>query len=172
MLHLYIGDGKGKTTAAMGQAIRAAGAGQSVLIAQFLKDGSSSELRVLEKLDKIYIMSLSEKLGFTFKMDGNKFEDAKGKWEGYFESVCSKLSEADKFHMLVLDELLDAVNVGMIDEADAYRLIDCHINKVEIIITGRNPKAGFEKRADYITEMRKIRHPFDNGIVARKGIEY
>lgn len=163
MLHIYTGDGKGKTTAATGLLIRALGSGKKCGYCTFLKDGSSSELEVLKKLDKLIVFDSPEKMKFLWHMTEEEKEDLK---KFYCENM-KKILESD-LELLVLDEATDAVCAGILDEECIVELSQ----KAEVIVTGRGDCKKLFEIADYITEVKKIKHPFDKGVKARKGIEY
>ena len=166
MVHLYCGDGKGKTTAAMGLAMRYAGNGGKVLIFQFLKDNTSSERRSMSDIKNITLMEGMNDIKFVWNMTEEEKEDIKG----YYNSVIEKLSGTEGYGMVILDEAVAAVNTGLIDERRLIDIVECQPEK-EWVITGREPSERLMDMADYVTEMVKIRHPFDKGEKARKGIE-
>jgi len=171
LMHLYYGEGKGKTTAAVGLAIRAAGAGRQVLFAQFMKGGKTGELSVFKSLSNITVLRSEKDFPFYRKMT----EEEK--------------AEQTLIHNRMLDNILDRFqkrecDVIVLDEITypyAWKLIDCRKvrelllavrGRAEVICTGRNPDAFFLGQADYATEMKCIRHPYGKGIAAREGIEY
>ncbi|MDO5396689.1 MAG: cob(I)yrinic acid a,c-diamide adenosyltransferase [bacterium] len=167
MIHLYYGDGKGKTTAALGLAMRCAGSGKKVLMFQFLKGKSSSECITADKIMDVINGRSNEK--FVFNMtDEEKTEAA----VFYTDKLREAEGKADKYDMIILDEAADAAEVGFISEAELINFIKRYGGKKEIVITGHNPSKSLINNSDYVTEMRKIKHPFDNGAAARKGIEY
>lgn len=167
MIHLYCGSGKGKTTAAMGLALRAAGRGKPVMIAQFLKGEDSGERRILERLPQVNLLPLPETIQFTFAMSEEEKEKEKVRYQCMLKEIAYA---AQVCELLILDEVCAAVNTGMISLQAILQLLDgltC-----EIVMTGREPAQELEQRADYITCMEKVRHPYDEGICAREGIEY
>ena len=171
MIHIYYGDGKGKTTAAVGLAVRAAGSGLRVLFVQFLKTDSSGERSVLGKLDNVTLTNCPLNLKFTFDMTDAEKHQTAVLYRSIFErSAATALS--DRYDMIVLDEIFDVINEGMLTEAQVYEFITNAPNSIEIVMTGRNPSQRFLAEADYITEMKKHKHPFDSGMTARKGIEF
>jgi len=170
MLQIYCGDGKGKTTAALGLAIRAAGAGLRVHIVQLLKGAPTSELAVLTNIPGITLARCDRDYGFSWKMTEREKSDITECHnhmlsEG-FELVCS--GESD---MLILDEFCAAYANGLLDRqaADEFLLKEEHA--AEIVLTGRDPDEKFLEKADYISEIECVRHPHQKGIAARKGIE-
>ena len=166
LVHLYCGDGKGKTTAAMGLALRALGQGMRVVVVQFLKNGTSGELEPLKKLGAA-VYSGQPGAKFTFQM--NAEEKAQATKENN-----ARLAEAlqQPCDLLILDEICAARNSGMVDEALAKQAVLERPQHREVVLTGRNPDAWMVEAADYITEMQPRRHPYEQGIPARKGIEF
>lgn len=166
LVHLYCGDGKGKTTAAMGLALRALGQGMQVVVVQFLKNGTSGELEPLKKLGAA-VYSGQPGAKFTFQM--NAEEKALATKENN-----ARLAEAlqQPCDLLILDEICAARNSGMVDEALAKQAVLERPQHREVVLTGRNPEAWMVEAADYITEMQPRRHPYEQGIPARKGIEF
>ena len=166
ILHIYHGNGKGKTTSAIGLSIRAVGAGLKVIFVQFLKDGNSSEINILEKMADIKILYCNICNKFTFQMNNAEKLIVTERHNFMINQAFS-----EKADMIILDEFLDAYNKNMIDKKISEKLILKNIEK-EIILTGRNPSELFLEKADYISEINSIRHPYEKGITARKGIEY
>ena len=166
LVHLYCGDGKGKTTAAMGLALRALGQGMRVVVVQFLKNGTSGELEPLKELGAA-VYSGQPGAKFTFQM--NAEEKAQATKENN-----ARLAEAlqQPCDLLILDEICAARNSGMVDEALAKQAVLERPQHREVVLTGRNPEAWIVEAADYITEMQPRRHPYEQGIPARKGSEF
>ncbi|MDR2068263.1 MAG: cob(I)yrinic acid a,c-diamide adenosyltransferase [Spirochaetaceae bacterium] len=169
LIHLYIGDGKGKTTASLGLSLRAAGRGKTVVFAQFLKTGATGELAPLEKLG-IRVIRSTVKLGFTHRMDDFARIRCGEEQRRILALVLEALSAA-ALDLLVLDEVLDAVNARMLDEGEFRSLVENKPPELELVLTGRQPPSWLIDRADYVSEVKKIKHPFDRGIGARIGIE-
>ena len=169
MLHIYCGDGKGKTTCAMGLAARAAGHGRRVVIAQFLKSGNSGERTVLAASEHITCLPVPETMKFVFAMDEGEKAETRAQMTGDFHRAAELARDAD---LLVLDELCSAISTGMVALEDVLSFLDSRPEGLEVVITGRDPAPELQERADYITEMRKIKHPFDRGVNAREGIEW
>lgn len=168
-VHVYCGDGKGKTTASVGLAVRAAGNGMKVLFCQCMKDGSSSEVEMLKKLGISY-RCCTERFGFFWNMTEEQKKAAACAYTGLFESVTKKAAE-EAYDLLVIDEFMSAYNHGLIDQKKAIDFLLHRPERLEVVLTGREPGEEILKLADYVTEMRKGKHPFDEGIPARKGIE-
>lgn len=169
LIHIYCGDGKGKTTAAVGLAVRAAGAGKKVVLTQFFKDGSSSEIKSLQRFENIQLMHCTTVQGFFRRMrDAEKARAGKD----YTELFQAVLSAAETADLLILDEIVSACNHGTVAEAAVTDFLRSKPEKLEVVLTGRNPSEALLSLADYVTEMRKSKHPYDRGITARKGIEF
>ena len=165
MVHLYHGEGKGKTTAAVGLSVRAAGAGLKVVFVQFIKAGYTSELANLETLG-ITVIRPSGKSKFASKMNDEELKDLKKVHDKNLEDAI--LLKPD---LLILDEACAAVRYGCVDEMIIKSAIEYGRDK-EVVLTGRNPAQWMLDGADYITEMKCIKHPLKNGVKARLGIEY
>lgn len=167
MLHLYCGNGKGKTTAAMGLALRAAGRGKRVVIAQFLKGADSGERFALAQLPQVTLLPVPDAVKFSFRMTE---EERRAEARRYQELLKQIRREAQGCFLLVLDEACAAINTGLLPLEDLLSCLDgldC-----EVVLTGRDPAPQLVDRADYITSMEAVRHPFEQGISAREGIEF
>lgn len=171
LVHLYCGEGKGKTTAAVGLCARAAGSGKRVLFVQFFKDGTSSENASLRLLPNVHTMHEPRYFGRVSNMSKEEFEECKRAYSALFEAAISRAA-AEEFDLLVLDEAVSSCNHGVIDEGALVRFLKGRPARLEVVLTGREPSAALVEVADYVTEMKKIKHPFDAGIVARRGIEF
>ena len=165
MLHLYWGNGKGKTTAAMGLALRALGHGRRVVIVQFLKDGTSGEIAPLRAAGAAVYACPNAK--FTWLMDE---ADKAAAREASARALGQALAEP--FDLLVLDEACAALKSGILDEALLRRAVAFAKNGREVVLTGRDPASWLQDAADYSTEMRAHRHPYADGVAAREGVEY
>jgi len=165
MLHLYWGNGKGKTTAAMGLALRALGHGQRVVIVQFLKDGTSGEIAPLRAAGATVYACPNAK--FTWLMDE---ADKAAAREASARALGQALAEP--FDLLVLDEACAALKSGILDEALLRRAVAFAKNGREVVLTGRDPAPWLQEAADYSTEMRAHKHPYADGVAAREGVEY
>lgn len=167
MLHIYHGDGKGKTTAAMGLALRMAGRGRRVVIAQFLKCGDSGERFVLERIPGVEVLPVPDFLPFAFQLTPQQRQEERLR----YERMLVQLSElAPQTDLLVLDEVCDAIDCGLVDLAQVLRLLD-HFSG-EVVLTGRKGQPELLARADYVTGMEKVKHPYDRGMRAREGVEW
>lgn len=170
-VHIYHGDGKGKTSAALGLAIRAAGRGHKVLLARFLKNEDSGELPVLRAIPGITVMPCEQSFGFIFRMTAEEKQEAAAFYHHHFLTAV-KRAQADDYEVLILDEIMAACSYEMIRETEILTFLGEKPAGLEVVMTGRNPSADLIRAADYVTEMKLIKHPFEKGIPAREGIEY
>lgn len=167
-IHIHTGDGKGKSTAAVGLCVRAAGAGLRVLFVQFMKSRESGELKPLESL------------GVTVfrKKKINKFVREMTAEE---KAVCREAQNANlayarrcapEHDLLVMDEVLGAVAMGMVEQADLLAFLESRPAGLEIVLTGRNASGPIRDIAEHISDFRAEKHPYRKGIGARKGVEF
>jgi len=170
LIHIYTGDGKGKTTAAVGLTIRYAGSGGKVLFSQFLKDNKSSELCILKKIDEVEVVLCNETFGFYSRMDEETKRKAKEVYSNYFRDIIDMVKKED-IQMLILDEIIGAYNNNLIEREFLLEFLRNKPDKLEVVMTGRNPQKELVELADYVSEIVKVKHPFDKGISARTGIE-
>lgn len=169
LIHIYCGDGKGKTTAATGLAVRAAGAGKQVLFTQFFKNGNSCEIRALKQLEQVRTLHCNTVPGRFKNMTAEQQEQAKA---DYSSLLLTSLSSAQEADLLVLDEVISACNHGIIEESVVLDFLRNKPEELEVVLTGRNPSTALLELADYVSEICKRKHPFDKGIRARRGIEF
>ncbi|HAA24971.1 MAG TPA: ATP:corrinoid adenosyltransferase [Ruminiclostridium sp.] len=173
MIHLYIGNGKGKTTAAVGLAIRALGAGLKVFFVQFLKNTITGEKNIMEKFSgSLYFYRPEQRhTMFLWKMTEKQLaetkEDIHAGWRHIREEILF-----GKWDVVVLDEVLDVISSSLLPEEDITDVLIKKPGKTEIICTGRDAPDSLRNLADYISLIEKVRHPFDKGVCARHGIEY
>lgn len=165
-VHLYWGEGKGKTTAAMGLALRALGQGLSVTVVQFLKSGESGELEPLRRLGAAVF---SGKAGTKFAAQMTPAERAAAKAR-HGENL--RLALERPCDLLILDEACAAWRLDMVDGALLRRAVLERPECREVVLTGREPADWMLAAADYSTEMRCYRHPFRQGLHARRGVEF
>jgi len=172
LIQVYTGDGKGKTTAAIGQGIRALGRGYTVYMVQFLKSQDTGELKVLEKLEPGFkVFRFEKKHGFIFNMDENEIAELKNEVKAAFDFVKTVLQN-NECDILILDEIMAVMGNGLIDIDDVADVLRNKPSGVEIILTGRNAPDRILELADYVSCNMCEKHPFEEGIGARKGIEY
>ena len=171
MLHIYCGNGKGKTTAAMGLILRAVGFGMKVLLVQFLKDNSSNEIKSLSLLPNVKFLHRVGVEKFTFMMSDEEKKLRKIDYTKLLESA-GQICEKQDINLLVLDEVVRACNTGIIEEAKLLEFLKTRPKTLEIVITGTHPSDQLLELADYVSEIVKRKHPYDSGVGAREGIEY
>lgn len=164
MIQIYTGEGKGKTTASVGLSIRAS-KHFKVLFIQFIKDGSSSEIGGLEGNKNIETKSFGSGSWILSENDRNK-EKQRAK-----EAIKYIAKNYDKYDVIVMDEVVTAVDLGVISEQDVLKMLDLIPKDKEVVMTGRGATKRLIEKADLVTEMKNIKHYYSNGIKARKGIE-
>ncbi|OIP98415.1 cob(I)yrinic acid a,c-diamide adenosyltransferase [Candidatus Wirthbacteria bacterium CG2_30_54_11] len=168
LVHLYTGPSKGKTTAALGLAVRASGHGRRILIIQFMKGRTDyGELRALRFLPSTEIVQFGQP-DFVFK-DNIQPKDREEAARG-LAFVREAMKEG--YDLLILDEIVCAVDFGLLEVA---AVVDCVRSKpagLELVMTGRNAPPALIDLADYVTNMQEIKHPYTKGIQAREGVEY
>ena len=199
MIQLYTGDGKGKTTAAVGQAVRAVGSGYRVMFCHFMKGGETGELEVLKELSQVEIYRCEREFPFFNAMTDRDKEEITEIHNAIIRNIIRRFDGLNNTGnisvngsgvvglMVVLDEITYPLNWGLIDVSLFKDLVgkmkalyngrsgdsgEESLSRIELVLTGREPDRFILENADYITEMKKLRHPFDWGIQARKGIEY
>lgn len=168
LIIIFTGEGKGKTTAALGMALRGAGHHQKTVMIQFLKGAwKYGELDAVENLEGLTILPMGA--GFICK-EGVKEEDKKmvGKaWE-----ICKEKIEAGEYDTVIMDEINYVIHYGLLPLDDVVRFLKNKPEHVHVVLTGREAKPELVEIADLVTEMKKIKHPYDKGIQAQKGIEF
>lgn len=188
-VQVYTGNGKGKTTAAMGLALRALGAGKKVLFMQFMKAKGYSEHKMLQELSPNLTLKTLGKPFFVIK-EGSMPEEELAKWRKqavifspgqppaeYVQLMKEGLAMArealtgDEYQVVILDELVVALSFGLVQWEDVSSLIDAKSDKVELVLTGRGAPPELIEKADLVTEMRELKHYYTQGVQARRGIE-
>lgn len=175
---VHTGDGKGKTTAALGLAMRAWGDGLSVLILQFIKGGwKYGELRAIEALGKASAAGMGGRIevhqlgkGFTHKGDVPEAEHEKAAQEAL--AAAREALTSGTWNLVILDEINYAVKFGLLKVSDVLELLDLRPKTLHVVLTGRDAAPEIIARADLVTEMHLVKHPFEKGIKAQKGIEF
>ncbi|MDD4979930.1 MAG: cob(I)yrinic acid a,c-diamide adenosyltransferase [Candidatus Omnitrophica bacterium] len=167
MIQVYTGNGKGKTTAALGQALRAAGGGLKIYICQFLKNGCYCELTAIKKFKNIKV----EQFGRAFFIRKNPAQKdrelAKRGLNKAKEIIC-----AGYYDVVILDEINPALKLGLLELRDVISLIKSAPGKTELILTGRQAHPEIVKAADLVSEIKEVKHYYKKGVKARKGIEF
>ncbi len=167
-VQVYTGNGKGKTTASMGLMLRASGAGCKSYFGQFMKRGDMSEIQALRRFLGEFVTV--EQYGSGGELFGpDRERDTKAARDGY-EKACAAL-RSGRYDLVVLDEILVAAYLHLIEEEDVLRLIDEKPKHTELILTGRYAGDAVVEKADLVTEMREVRHYYNSGVPARVGIE-
>jgi len=169
LIQVYTGDGKGKTTAALGLALRAAGQGLRVCIVQFMKGWPDyGELRALSHQSNITLRQFG-RASFVDRTspDPKDVDLAQQGWQHSLDAL-----RCGRYDVVILDEVNVALDYGLISLPQMLELLDARPPEVELVLTGRGAHPQVVQRADLVTEMRAIKHPYDAGIDGRKGIEY
>ncbi|MFC1843472.1 cob(I)yrinic acid a,c-diamide adenosyltransferase [Thermodesulfobacteriota bacterium] len=170
LILLYTGNGKGKTTAALGQTLRAAGHGFKIAIIQFIKNmDNTGEVKAAKKIFADHLEIYPMGSGFTW--DAKDEEElrlaAEKGWALAREKINSGL-----YSMVILDELTYPLNYGLLDQDEVVKFLEQKPDPLHVIITGRDASDKLIDLADLVTEMKEIKHPYQNGVKATKGIEY
>jgi len=166
LVHVYTGDGKGKTTAALGLAMRAVGQGMKVAFIQFIKGEPCGEHFFAKRYDPFEIVQIS--VGDSIKKSKKQLSQEAQHTLDYAEHEIL----SGKYDLVVLDEIFVAINQGLITVKQVLELLDSKPASVELVLTGRNAPPEITQRADLVSEMLMIKHPFTEGTSARRGIEY
>jgi len=168
-IHVYTGDGKGKTTSALGLALRAAGWGMRTYIAQFMKGQHYGELESVKLLEDFVVIEQFGSKRFIHIGKKLRKSDISMAQKGLRKS--SQAIASGEFDIVVLDEINVAVKFGLVSEDEVLKIIEMARGKVELVLTGRYAPESFIQRADLVTEMKEIKHYYREGIEARNGIE-
>lgn len=169
LIHIYTGDGKGKTTCAVGLAARAAGHGHKVVFAQFMKAEGGGERAALRALKTVVVMPNPTTVGFIWTLD----EIQKAREADLCARALKLAFEAARdAQMLILDEALVALREGILSERALIEYLDGKPEALEVVLTGRGATDELIARADYVSEIACVKHPYSAGVSARAGIEY
>ncbi len=172
-IQLYYGDGKGKTTAAMGQIVRCVGHGFKVLVYQFLKEPTSGEVDIIRNLPNVDYIENEGQIPFLFNMTPEQKEFFTETFRKKFKQVQDRYYSGE-YDLVVLDEVIDAYNLGTLPKEDLLEMMDKRPEHTELVITGHQYGMNMDElfeRADYVTKFVKEKHPFDLGLPCRVGIE-
>ena len=170
LVHIYYGDGKGKTTAAFGLAFRCAGWGRRAVIAQFLKSSPCGEVTAAERFPELTVMRNKGIGKFTFQMNEAEKAATAAECLALFRRAAALAAE-EQVRLLVLDEVIDAVR-GFLPMEELCAFLDGRPEGLEVVLTGHSLPEELGRRADYITRMAKEKHPYDRGVTARREIEF
>jgi cob(I)alamin adenosyltransferase len=171
LIHVYCGDGKGKTTAAMGLGMRAAGRDKKVLLTQFLKDNNTGELISINKLGENFKVFKGEPVKKFFKfMTLDEQKHTKSEHEERFRKVTEKAID-EKVDLLIMDEIIASINLELIPLNEVISFLENKPKGLEVVLTGREPNEKLIELADYVSEIKAIKHPYEKGITSRVGIE-
>jgi len=170
LIHIYFGDGKGKTTTGMGLVVRAAGFGYKVLLYQFMKNNKTSERNILENIENITIIDGLEQEKFSFQMTVEEKQERRTFYSQQFEIIIQKAVE-EEYDVLFMDEIIYTISAGLLNEGLVLDFLKNKPENLEVILTGNTPSPAMIEAADYVSEIRKRKHPYDKGQRARGGIE-
>ena len=172
LVHIYTGDGKGKTTAAVGLGVRACGSGLKVLMVQFLKSTDTGELESIKKLgpDFKVIRGFTCKK-FSWEMTSEEREYTAREAAEMFEQV-KAIVQTGQYELVILDEILGVVSLNFLPWETVLDFVKNKPEKVELVMTGRNAHKELVEATDYVSEIKSVKHPYEKGITSRKGIEY
>ena len=168
-IQIYTGNGKGKTTAALGLALRAAGHGKKTYIGQFLKGQDYGELHALKKLSSQITIKQFGRSSFIHVTQDTDPEDVAMVLEGLM--TCLKAMLSGKYNLIILDEINVAIYFKLINEEEVHKFLDRKPEHVEVVLTGRFAPESLIERADLVTEMKEIKHYYTQNVRARDGIE-
>jgi cob(I)alamin adenosyltransferase len=168
---VFTGNGKGKTTAALGTALRATGYGHRVAIVQFIK--GTWHYGEMDALEKIELIELHRSGAGFYKIMGDDLpEEAHREAARRGVELAGEKLRSGRYQLVILDEINNAVHTGLLDEEDVVSLIEAKPPQVDLILTGRDARQRIVELADLVTEMKEVKHPFQQGILARKGVDY
>ncbi|TCK90617.1 cob(I)yrinic acid a,c-diamide adenosyltransferase [Natranaerovirga hydrolytica] len=172
LTQVYCGTGKGKTTAAIGQGVRATGHGLKVIMIQFLKGRPTGEVEALKNLEPEFkVFKFEKQKKFFFEMDEEQKADLKSDIKNAL-NFAKKVLDTKECDVLILDEILGVIENQLFTEDEIINLIENKSDEIELIITGRILPERIKSMADYISTIEETKHPFYKGVTARKGIEY
>lgn len=171
-VQVYCGNGKGKTTAAIGLGIRAIGRDLKVIMIQFLKHDDTGECKVLKSLEpKFKVFHFEKPRGFTWTLSEDEKNEKKAEIKNAI-NFAKKVLDTGECDILILDEILGAIQTGFVDDEEICQIIDGRLKGVELVLTGRDLPKSIAERCDYISQIDAIKHPMEEGVRAREGIEY
>ena len=171
-IHVYMGHGKGKTTSSLGLAFRSVGAGHKVMMVQFLKNWDTSELNSIKMLgDNFQIYRIESRKSFTYNLNKEQLNILREEIKIEFEQA-KKFIYHGNYDLVILDEVLGAIEGKFIDEEMVLEVMKNKPYNLELVLTGRNASDKIIECADLVSKIEKVKHYYDNGVIARLGIEY
>ena len=170
LIHIYTGQGKGKTSAAVGLSVRASGAGLKVLFVQFLKGSPTSELSPLRQIG-VQVLRCEETAKFVFQMNEKEKAQYREQQQALFVQAAEQCAKGQA-DVLVLDEVMGALATDMLELSSLCLFLDQKPEQLEVVLTGRDAPEALISRAQYVSCLDCLKHPFEEGIPARKGIEF
>lgn len=170
LIQVYTGNGKGKSTASIGQGIRAAGRGLQVYMVQFLKSSDSGELHIIKNIDNFEVFRFERPRGFFWTLNDKEKLELQEDIDKAMQFVKDRLESGD-CDLLILDEVMGSIKNKLIDVDKLVSMLKNRKPHMEVVLTGRNVPAEIVEIADYVSEINPIKHPFEKGIPARRGIE-
>lgn len=172
LIHIYTGDGKGKTTAAIGLGVRACGRGMRVLMVQFLKGMPTGETLSLKALEPGFVLYRGTRTTkFTWEMSEEEKDQAAAEQQSILEFAQKAVAKGE-CDLLILDEVLGAVSSGMLEMKRLLEFVNGKPDGLEMVLTGRGAPQELVALADYVSQIHSVKHPSDKGISGRKGIEF
>lgn len=171
LVHIYTGNGKGKTTAAIGLGVRAYGRGFKVLMVQFLKGSETGEMKTLKMLEPGFVLYRSKEVkGFFWNMNEEQKKELKKNTREALDYAV-KAASSGEWDIIILDEVMGAITNGLIPVQDIVDFIKNKPERLEVVLTGRNAPPELVELADYVSDINAVKHPMERGVAARKGIE-
>ena len=172
LVQIYTGEGKGKTTAAIGQGMRAYGNGLKVYMLQFLKGGKTGELKTIDELgDNFKIFRFEKPKDFTWNLTDEEKEELRLEIREGYNFILDVIKE-NKCDVLIIDEVMAVLSNKFLSVEEVTYIIDNKPETMELILTGRNVPKEILEKSNLVTEMKCIKHYFSEGVPAREGIEY
>jgi cob(I)alamin adenosyltransferase len=171
LVHIYTGDGKGKTTAALGLGMRACGREFKVLMVQFLKGSFTGEINTIKMLEPYFTLYRGEEVKkFTWSMNEKELEAAKIAQNAILKYAVEQANSGG-YDLLILDEIMAAITIGLVSLQNVVDFAKNKPEELELVMTGRNVPEELIELADYVSEIKAVKHPMEKGIAARHGIE-
>ncbi|WP_308895719.1 cob(I)yrinic acid a,c-diamide adenosyltransferase [Candidatus Desulfosporosinus nitrosoreducens] len=171
LVHIYTGEGKGKTTSAVGLAIRAVGNNLRVLMVQFLKGAETGETAILQKLEPNFKLCRAEETNFLWNLNGEQRRGLRENTEALL-NYSLQLVDSEDWDVFIMDEVMGAILTGFISKKTIVQFLKNKPQKLEVVMTGSYAPKELIEMADYVSDITPVKHPFRKGIVGRKGIEF